>query len=141
MNREAIYAALFALVGGAPGLATTSRKLKHWSEVPANQRPALFQAQGRETVAQPAANGLPTKWMLDATLYVYVGTAGAESPGEVLNPILDAITARLDANVMGTPQTLGGLVQWARIEGSIETSEGTLGDDEVALIPVRMLAL
>jgi len=141
MNREAIFAALFALVSTPPALVTKSRKLLHWNDVPASQQPALFQAQGKQTVSQPAANGLPTKWVLDATLYVYVNTQGAASPGEVLNPILDAITAALDANAIGTPQTLGGLVEWARIEGSIETSEGTLGDQEVAMIPVRILTL
>jgi hypothetical protein len=141
MNREAIYAALFALVSAADGLVTTSRKLKHWSDVPASQRPALFQAQARETVLATAVNGLPSRWLLEATLYVYVSTPGALSPGEVLNPILDAITVALAPTPAGAPQTLGGLVEYARIEGAIESSEGTLGDDEVALIPVRILTL
>jgi len=139
MNREAIYSALFTLVSSPAGFVTKSRKLLHWNDVPPTQQPAMFQAQGRETVVQPAANGLPTKWTLEATLYVYVNTQGAGSPGEVLNPILDALTAKLDPNPIGAPQTLGGLVEWARIEGSIETSEGTLGDQEVALIPIRIL--
>lgn len=139
MNREAIYAALFALVSD-DAFVTKSRKLLHWNDVQANQQPAMFQAQGKETVAAPAAVGLPTRWLLEATLYVYVSTQGATSPGEVLNPILDALTAKLDPNPIGTPQTLGGLVEWARIEGSIETSEGNLGDQEVAMIPVRILA-
>jgi hypothetical protein len=141
MNREAIYSALFALVSGADGLVTTSRKLKHWSDVPASQRPALFQAQGRETVLATAANGLPSRWLLEVTLYVYVSTPGALSPGEVLNPILDSIASALDPAPAGAPQTLSGLVEYARIEGAIETSEGTLGDDEITLIPVRMLTL
>jgi hypothetical protein len=141
MNREAIYSALFALVAAAPGLATTSRKLKHWSDVPAGKRPALFQTQGRETVVATAANGLPARWMLEVTLYLYVSSAGAISPGEVLNPILDAIAATLAPTPAGKPQMLNGLVQYARIEGAIETAEGTLGDDEVALIPVRILTL
>lgn len=141
MNREAIYAALFALVSGADGLVTTSRKLKHWSDVPASQRPALFQTQGRETVLATAANGLPSRWLLEATLYIYVSTPSSISPGEVLNPILDAIAEALAPTPAGTPQTLSGLVEYARIEGAIETSEGTLADDEVALIPVRILTI
>jgi len=139
MNRENIYAALFTLASSPPGLVTKSRKLLHWNDVGPGEMPALFQAQGNETLVKPAANGLPSVWMLEATLYLYVRTEG-QSPGPVLNPLLDAITAKFDANVIGVPQTLGGLVQWARIEGTIETSEGTLGDTEVALIPVRMLA-
>src|SRR5947209_6807375 len=122
MNREAIYAALFALVSAAPGLVTVSRKLRHWSDVPQSERPALFQAQKSETPTQ--TTGRPASWLLAADLYIYVSTAGAASPGEVLNPILDHLAAQLDNRAAGVPQTLGGLVQWARIEGTIETSEG-----------------
>lgn len=140
MNREAIYGASFALAASAPGLVTTSRKLKHWNDVSSSEMPALFQAQGKETLVKPAINGLPSVWMLEATLYLYVWTEGADGPGQVLNPLLDGITSLFDANVVGAPQTLGALVQWARIEGTIETSEGTLGNLEVCLIPIRMLA-
>jgi hypothetical protein len=137
MNREAIYSALFTLVSAAPGLVTTSRKLLHWNDVPGSQRPAMFQAQKGEMAIQ--TTGIPTKWLLSVDLYLYVSTSGATSPGAVLNPIVDAIAAKLDYQVPGIPQTLGGLVQYARIEGKIETDEGTLGDDAVAIIPVSIL--
>ena len=79
--------------------------------------------------------------MLAVRLYVYVATKGAASPGEVLNPILDYIEAALADPFPGQAQTLGGLVEYARIEGLIETSEGTLGDDEVCIIPVMVLTV
>lgn len=139
MNRESIYAALFDLVSAPPQLITVSRKLRHWADVPASERPALFQAQKGEMAIQQT--GLPTKWLFDVDLYIYVSTQGALSPGEVLNPILDQIAGTLDYKIPGVPQTLGGLVQWARIEGAIETYEGTLGDDEVAIVPVKILTL
>lgn len=138
MNREAIYSALFAAVSVAPGLVTTSRKLKHWNDVPASQRPALFQAQKREI--SMVQTGQPTRWLLEVDLYLYVSTLGATSPGAVLNPIVDAITAMLDLQVGGFPQTLGGMVHYARVEGTVETDEGTLGDDAVAIIPVQIMA-
>lgn len=137
MTREDIYAALFELVSGAPGLVTTSRKLRHWSEVGPGERPALFQTQVSETAVR--TTGIPTKWMLAVKLYVYVTTIDAQSPGEVLNPILDYITDQLADPFPGVSQSLGGLVQYARIDGVIETAEGTLGDDEVAIIPVMIL--
>ena len=136
MNREAIYSALFDLVCTAPGLVTTSRKLKHWDDVGPSEMPALFQAQGQQTALQ--MTGLPARWELTAKLYLYVSTQGAVSPGEVLNPILDAIATALDLTPIG-PQTLGGLVHYARIEGTIETDEGTLGNLAVAIIPVKIL--
>jgi hypothetical protein len=141
MNRENIYAALFAAVSGAPGLVTASRRLRHWSDVSSSDLPALFLAQGKQVVGPPAAIGLPTRWMLEATIYLYVGTQGAASAGTVLNPIVDAITAMFDPNGASVVQTLGKRVEWARIEGAIETSEGMLGDVEVCMIPVRMLAV
>lgn len=135
MNRETIYSNLFALVSAAPGLVTTSRNLKHWNDVGPSEMPALFQAQGAQ-VAMPVT-GHPTRWELNATLWVYVSTIGAD-PGPVLNPILDAIANALDRTAV-TAQTLGGLAHYARIEGSVETSEGTLGDVEVVRIPVKIL--
>lgn len=137
MNREAIYGALFAIVSSAPGLVTTSRKLLHWNDVPASQQPALFQAQKTETAVN--STRMPTKWMLSVDLYVYVSTTGAAHPGAVLNPILDAIASALSQPFPGQPQTLGGLVEYARIEGTIETDEGTLGNTAVAIIPVSIL--
>jgi hypothetical protein len=139
MIREPIYAALFDLVKAAPGLVTTSRKLKIFTDVRPNQRPALFQAQKSEAAIRKT--GLPTVWMIDVTLYIYVSTQGAMSPGEVLNPIMDYIEAQLGEKLPGTSQTLGGLVQWARIEGVSVTSEGTLGNDEICLVPVKILTV
>ncbi|AYJ86200.1 hypothetical protein D3Y57_09780 [Sphingomonas paeninsulae] len=139
MIREPIYAALFDLVQGAPGLVTTSRKLKIFTDVKPNQRPALFQAQKSETAIRKT--GFPTVWMIDVTLYIYVSTQGAVSPGEVLNPIMDYLEAQLSEPVPGFSQTLGGLVQWARIEGTTVTSEGTLGNDEISLVPVKILTV
>lgn len=137
MTREPVYAALFALVSAAPGLVTASRTLRHWSDVPASLRPALFQTVKSETVAR--TTGRPPVWTLDLDFYIYVSTAGATSPGTVMNPVLDYVDAALADPFPGQPQTLGGLAQWARIEGRIETDEGTLGTDAVAIVPVRIL--
>lgn len=141
MNREDIHAALFAAISATPGLVTASRRLKHWSDVASSDLPALFLAQGKQVAGPPAAIGLPTRWTLEATIYLYVGTQGTAAPGMVLNPIVDAIAALFDPNGSAAPQTLSGRVEWARIEGTIETSEGMLGDVEVCMIPVRMLAV
>lgn len=137
MNREAIYSALFNLVTAAPGLAIMSRTLRHWDDVGPSEMPALFQAQGNQTAM--AMTHQPTRWLLDATLWIYVSTDGETSPGAALNPIVDAITTALDQAFPGQPQTLGGLVEYARIEGTIETFEGTLGKLEVCRIPIVML--
>lgn len=148
LTREPIFSALFDLVWPSADAGTTfkndrstARTLRHWNDVAPEEMPALFLAQGAQSVAQTAVNGLPTKWHLNATLYAYTKREGDLSPGEVLNPILDVLSGKLEANAAGFAQRLGGLVQWARIEGTIETSEGTLGDLEVALVPVKILTV
>lgn len=141
MNREAIYTALFAKLSGIPGVVTQARKLRHWSDVPASEQPAIFCVQGNQS-AQPGdpARGLPTKWTLAADIYVYARTDGNQTPGTVMNPILDAIDAELKPdNPMTRTQTLGGLVERCWIEGDIQTDEGALGDQAVAIVPIRML--
>ena len=137
MNREAIYAALFNLLSSVPGITTASRTTRHWDSVSPSEMPALFQAQGKQIPA--TLTNQPTRWTLGATIRLYVSTDGAASPGAVANPIMDAITALFERPAACGPQTLGGLVIYARIEGDVQTSEGSLGTLEVLEIPIRML--
>lgn len=137
MIREPIYAALFALVSGVPGVVTASRKLKLWSDVAAIEQPALFMAQGAELAIRNT--GQPVKWVLDVKLYLYVNTSGDTSPTITLNVILDGIERALTPTLAGSAQTLGGLVHDARIEGAIETDEGVLGEQAIAIVPVRII--
>ncbi|HZT51919.1 MAG TPA: hypothetical protein VFA22_08300 [Stellaceae bacterium] len=143
MNREPIYAALFARLAGAGGFRTMSRRLRHWSAVEAAEQPALFQVQKRETAQQ--ADGSPTVWRAELDLYVYCQAPDDETaPASVLNPLLDAIEAALEpagADLALGAQTLGGLVRHCRIAGAIETDEGALGGQAVAIVPIEILAV
>lgn len=141
ISREPIFSAAFELAWDDAifnNPKATARTLRHWNDVAPEEMPAMFLAQGNQSTLGTAANGLPTRWQLDASFYLYVRRDGDLSPGEVLNPILDALEAKFDPTAFG-PQTLDGLVQWARIEGTVETSEGTLGDLEVCIIPIRIM--
>lgn len=140
ITREAIFAALFVKVSSVAGIKTSSRKLKHWSDVAPADKPALFQAQGEEMAT--AGYRVPTKWMLHASLYVYVhqATIGTDVPSTALNNLLDAIEAALAPDAATGEQTLGGLVSHCRINGKVETDEGVLGDEAVAIIPIEIMA-
>ncbi len=142
MSRESIAAALFALASSTAGFVTTSRRLKHWSDVPAEDQPALFQSQGNESIDTAVQKmGGPNTHRLAFKLYVYVhNTDPTAAPASLLNPIVDAIEAKLTPTP-GTKQTLGGLAQHAFISGAIETDEGVLGDQAVAIIPIEVLAV
>lgn len=137
MNREDIYAALFALLGKLPGVLTSSRQLKHWDDV--NEFPAVFQSQKTE-IANKSGRGIPTRWTLLVDIYVYVKVETGQPSSPALNEMLDYITDALAApEPIDNKQTLGGLVEDCWIDGQITTDEGTLGELAVAIIPVHII--
>lgn len=139
MIREDVYSALFTLLNNSARFATASRKLKHWSDVPIADQPALFIAQSGET--GQTVTGQPTKWVFAVDVYVYARAGGDALPSTIINDLLDSITAAIAPNpVTGNVQTLGGLAHRCYIDGQITTDEGTLGDQAVAIVPVRILA-
>ena len=138
MNREPIYAALFATLSSAASFVTASRRLRHWSDVGPAEQPALLVAQKSETAQR--RKGLPPKWTLAVDVFVYVHAPDdATAPTSALNPLLDAIEAVLAPVDPTATQTLGGLVEHAWIAGKIETDEGVLGGQAVAIVPVEVL--
>jgi hypothetical protein len=137
MNREAIAAALFAKLQGVTTFATASRRLKSWADVAAADQPALF--LNLRTYLYTQRPGLGPVWEFNFDAYVYVKTDdnGDVAPSTVMNPILDAIDAVLQPdNAITNKQTLGGLVQHCWIEGRVDTDEGVLGGQGVAIIPI-----
>jgi hypothetical protein len=141
--REPIYAALFDLVADAAGFVTVERRLRHWSDVAPAEQPALFMTQKSEAAAIKAL-GAPTVWTLHAELYLYAHSSDPRlSPATVLNPLLDAVEAALAPSPTTGIQDLGlpAMVQHAFIAGRIDTDEGTLGDQAIAIIPIEILCL
>lgn len=138
IEREPIYVALFNKLSTIPGLVTKSRKLLHWNDVAAEQQPALFQAQKAET--HTTRTGTPAKVLLELDIYVYVRTSGDASPSTKLNAVLDGIMLALAPNPINGRCTLDVPgVEWVRVEGRVETDEGTLGDQAVAIVPINIL--
>lgn len=143
ISREPIYAALFALAAGAAGFVTAERRLRHWSDVSPAEQPALFQCQTRETAAIRAL-GAATVWTLNVELYLYAHSSDPyAAPASVLNPLLDAVVAALAPDPTTGIQDLGlpAMVRHSAIAGRIDTDEGTLGDQAVAIVPVEILCL
>ena len=141
--REPIYAALFDLVAGAAGFVTAERRLRHWSDVAPAEQPALFMTQKSETAAVKAL-GAPLVWTLTVEFYLYAHSSDPRlSPATVLNPLIDAVEAALAPAPITGLQDLGlaAMVQHAMIAGKIETEEGVLGDQAIAIIPIEILCL
>jgi hypothetical protein len=139
VSREQIFAALFALSQSATGFLTRSRSIEMWEKVPSEMQPALYQSEGRQTAEGPSQR--LTKWTFFAEWTVYAHAANTS--GDVvtlLNTLVDALVAALDPGPAYDAQTLGGLVTSCRIIGDIETSEGRLGPQAVAIIPLLIIA-
>lgn len=160
VDREAIFDALFTRISTIPGIRTASRKFLPLDQVEPSAQPALFLAKGGETPKQ--RRGLPTVWTLEATIYLYCRNDAdpKAGPSVQLNRLLREIEGALEmspeefaalernpaipddqfreiqANPQGT--TLGGLCSHCWIAGTIETDEGTLGDQAVAAIPIEI---
>src|SRR5271169_795973 len=141
--RESIYAALWALGAGAESFASANRRLRHWADVAPAEQPALFMAEkGGQAVTK--ALGASIAWTLYADFYVYVHSSDPYlAPAMVLNPLLDALEAALAPSPATGIQNLGlpAMVQHAYIAGKIETDEGVLGDQAIAIVPVEILCL
>ena len=124
MNREAIYSALWAKLDALDGFVTKSRKLLHWNDVKRYDQPALFMAQG--DMQAVTLTGQETKWILRVDVYLYVQTSG-EPPAPIMNPLIDAVWDGAD-------------IEYCRVEGTVETDEGTLGEQAVCIIPIMICA-
>ncbi len=143
IDREAIYSALWALGSGAWSFASVNRRLRHWSDVAPAEQPALFMSEkGGHAVVK--ALGAPTVWTLFADFYIYVHSSDpSAAPATMLNPLLDALEQALTPSPASGIQNLGlpDMVQHAYIAGKIETDEGVLGDQAIAIVPVEILCV
>ena len=136
--REAVYAAIFARASATPGLATASRKARHWADVTPAEQPALFQIQRQENIE--AVKGLPPKRRFGVDLYLYAqSTDPTNAPVSTLNPLIDALEAAFAPDPVTGVQSLGGLVDHVWIGPRIETDEGVLGDQAVVIVPIEIL--
>jgi hypothetical protein len=141
--REQIYLALWSLASGAAQFVTASRRLRHWSDVGPAEQPALFISEkgGRAVVK---ALGTAVVWTLYADFYIYAFSSDPyAAPASVLNPLLDALEAALAPSPVTGIQNLGlpAMVQHAYIAGKVETDDGALGDQAVAIVPVEVLCV
>jgi hypothetical protein len=139
--RESIYAALWELAAGAASFASANRRLRHWADVAPAEQPALFMSEKGGSAVMKAL-GAPIVWTLYADFYVYVYSSDLYlAPATLLNPLLDALEAALAPLPATGIQNLGlpAMVQHAYIAGKVETDEGVLGDQAIAIVPVEVL--
>jgi hypothetical protein len=143
IDREAIYSALWTLGSSAWNFTSVNRRLRHWSDVAPVEQPALFMSErGGHAVVKTL--GAPIVWTLYADFYIYAHSSDPyAAPASIMNPLLDALEQALSSSPANGIQNLGlpELVQHAYIAGKVETDEGVLGDQSIAIVPVEILCV
>jgi hypothetical protein len=141
VNREAVYVALFDLVKNLPGFVITSRRARLVKDVASEEQPALFMEEGPGETVQNQGQGMPPKRLLyvDIGFYARLAEDKNVAPGSILNPLIDAIETALSPAAGAEDQTLGGLVEYCRINGKILKNEGLLDGQASVVIPVEIL--
>ena len=140
MNRELIFTALFAKLQAIPGIVTSSRKLAHWADVQPTDQPALYMVEKSQQIDR--MKNQPPRYTFPVDVYLYVNAMNETTAAPTLmNPILDAIEAALEHNPCDANQTLGlANVSHCFVNGKIETDEGALGAQAMAIIPIEIVA-
>ncbi len=141
--RETIYAALWSLGAGSGQFASANRRLRHWADVAPIEQPALFMSE-KGGLAVVKALGAPIVWTLYADFYIYVHTSDPYlAPGTILNPLLDGLERAIAPSPTTGVQNLGlpAMVSHAYIAGKVETDEGVLGNQAIAIIPVEIVCV
>lgn len=142
MTREPASQALLALVSGAYTWANTpTRRLKIWTDVPAEERPALFQSEsGRETYTWSL---LPNpRRVFDVRLFIYIAASDAAPGAPQITAIMDAIDAAMrpaGSDVQLGRQTLGQTAFNARIKEVAVKEPGDLDGDGILVITVEIM--
>jgi len=150
VNREAIWAALFALLKSKLSAQFTSMGRRHVAppDLTTANQPALFQVVSKETHVPQKAPGTPSRLELRGFLILYLFDS---SPDEVigsetvlaetaLNALLMAIDGAFLPDDFGTGKlTLGGLVKHCWIEGDTDVDPGIFGPQCAAILPVKVL--
>lgn len=153
-NRELIFSTLYTRLSNLSGVAYISRVFKTFDDLEASQQPAIIMIKStEETINQ---RGYPTVWKLNGLLYLYVRNDADPhlGPSVLLNQMLTSIESAFERqpnetyvsnpSFANTPNdfmtNLNGLCSHAWISGPIQTDEGTLGSQAVAVIPFEIMA-
>jgi len=149
VDREAIWAALFAWFQGQVGSLFVSMGRRHIAppDLVTAAQPAFFLIGVKES-HKPRPRGLPTQLILHGFIILYAPAPvadeqiGAETvlAATTLNTLFNAIDAALtpDDPIQGV-FTLGGLVSHCWIEGDTDLDPGIFGSQAAAILPVHIL--
>jgi len=119
------------------GFLSASRRTQHWNQV--DEQPALFLRRIGVT-DEPDELFMRTTLECEAWIYCNAGEDPALPPDSALTSLEQLVRQSFAADGdYGDPRfTLGGMVDWCRIEGRGTSSPGDQGGQAISLIPIRI---
>lgn len=139
-TREQIALALFKLLSGISAFAYASRRPQLWNE--ATAMPALYMGNPNEEYVYQHGTGSPAHITLsfDIFIYINVGLDPNTIPDTQVNNLLDTLETTLGGvAINGQPQTLGGIVNQAWIEGPVHRVPGYLNGQGMVILTIKVL--
>lgn len=143
--RETYYGALWtqletlAKTANPSGpFVTLGRRVRLLEDMEDGELPALFMGVASQEMARVTKS--PPRHFLDALLFVYAANPDDTVAAAIaLNGYIDVIEALLAAPPGFEEQTLGGAVEFCRLDGKLEIFDGPRGVRAAAILPVKML--
>jgi hypothetical protein len=141
-SREAIMTAILAVVTNAyPWTTPPSRRLKLWTDVPADQRPTCFQFEGDSEDWKWTNKTIPVV-VIPVRLFAYTDCKDQSIVGATqLNNIIDGLQAAFTPTGVDLAQgrfTLGGLVNVCRISGKVFKDPGDIDGDGMLIANIEI---
>ena len=140
---EQAYAALFErLREKLEGINFFSRQYLDWDS-PKIRQPALLSV-ATDMTPVPRTRGLTPQWNLGATVLIYLRNDGENTETRCQELIAQVHAAlQLQDGELPIPggqyeTTLGDLVLWAKVDGTVEIYQGQAGTQTAVLIPIGM---
>jgi hypothetical protein len=140
-TREQIMEALQARLSIAAFGTNVTRRNQSPETVASPGNPALILVKHEEQYERQSPSLPPRRTMVvDAIVYIDVGTNVNAIPDAVLNPIQDAFdTALLPDDPSSNRCTLGGLVFSVMIKGTIINAPGDKTGKGLAIVPIEIM--
>lgn len=139
--RQAVADALLKLLKTSTYQWTTvDNTTQVWDNFPIADQPAALLLKVGEDIMQERVFGAAKYTLHYKILCYFRGDAESHTAPETFyNPALDALDALFKSVPPGLPQTLGGLVAHAWIEGATLVAGGILDSQIVLAVPVKVL--
>jgi hypothetical protein len=140
-NLEPILAALLTHIGAtATSFKTVSRRVTSWTGTDAPEQPALML---RQIAADDIFSGEGlSRTLIECEMWIYqkASVEPTVAPGISLNALVAEVRASFQPdNEENNEYTIGRLAYYCRIEGRTEYAPGDVGDQSIAIIPVKIL--